>query len=75
MYLGDVIFYTKPYEHRVALDKKILRVDVTTRLRMDDRGYILDPLDMLFKCGWGNTIEDAKAHFMKRNPNVLRSQN
>lgn len=44
---------------------------ITCYLKQDALGFILDPVDMSFKAGWGATLVEAKVHFMARNPKVI----
>lgn len=33
----------------------------------DSIGFIIDPEDLRYKCGWGETSKQAIAHFLIRN--------
>lgn len=47
------------------LASSILKTSV--KIYKDDMGYIIDPIDVKFKCGWGNTHNEAIKHCAERN--------
>ena len=74
--MSQRITYVDHKEARAAITSMRLagKFKCLFTLLHDEHGWIVDPDNMKYKCGWGKTIPEAAEHFSTRNPVIFGSE-